>query len=477
MIYISKVNETYLKVDAEISILEQIKDYFTYPVKGAKYSPAYKSGRWDGNVFHFNISRKELYLGLYDSLVEFLEKNNLKFNTEYSFQKNKLDNNEVVKFIKDLNLPYTPRDYQVYGFLQALINKRAILLSATSSGKSLMQYMVAKYLNSIGKKVLIIVPKVSLVEQMYSDFEEYGCSVNQEIHRIYAGKSSFTRKNIVITTYQSLKNIESKTLDSIGAILVDEAHGSSNETLKKFLCSMTHCEYKLGFTGTLDGDLANEKLIEGLLGKQIKVITSKELIERGYSPKLLIQSLILKHEPKSFNNYQEEIEYICNSDLRNEYIKTLCSSLEGNTLLLFNFIENHGKVIYEKLKDLNRETYFVYGGTDIEVREEIRKLAESKDNIIICASYGVFSTGVNIKKLHNIVFASSTKSKVLGLQSIGRGLRSHDSKDKVVVYDLVDDFSGNSSNLKNYTLGHFYERVKFYKSEGFKISLKKIKLN
>ena len=132
-------------------------------------------------------------------------------------------------------------------------------------------------------------------------------------------------------------------------------------------------------------------------------------------------------------------------------------------------------VLEHKIQELDKKSYFIYGGTEVEAREEIRKLVELNDKVIICASLGVFSVGVNMKKLHNIIFASSTKSKVLGLQSIGRGLRKHESKDKITVYDLVDDYT-EEKGFKNYTLKHFEQRMKYYKEENFTVNIKHIEV-
>lgn len=474
MITLSKLDETYLKIDGDIGILAQIKDYFSYYAKGYKYSPAYKSRRWDGKVTYFNVTNRTLYLGLYYSLIEFLEKNEIKYKSNYN-PDNNLDIKDVLNYIGTLNLPFAPRDYQLYMVYTALKKKRGVMLAATASGKSLSQYLMTRYLVDKGHKVLMIVPKISLVEQMYGDFQEYGLNVDKEVHRIYSGKNYFTTKNIIITTFQSLKNIKDKTLKGITTILVDEAHTATNDTIKRFLTKMTHCEYKLGFTGTLPDDIASKKLVEGLLGHPEKIISAKELIERGYSPKLTIEAQILKHPKKRFKDYHDEIEYICTDENRNNYIKTLADSLEGNTLILFNYIDTHGRLIFDKLQELDKKSYFIYGGTEVEAREEIRKLVELNDKVIICASLGVFSVGVNMKKLHNIIFASSTKSKVLGLQSIGRGLRKHESKDKITVYDLVDDYT-EEKGFKNYTLKHFEQRMKYYKEENFTVNIKHIEV-
>ena len=161
---------------------------------------------------------------------------------------------------------------------------------------------------------------------------------------------------------------------------------------------------------------------------------------------------------------------------RNEFIKNLALSLKGNSLILFQFVEKHGKdlhnIIQEQAK--GRHVFFVYGGTDVEVRESIRAITEKEKDAIIVASYGTFSTGVNIRNLHNIIFASPSKSRVRNLQSIGRGLRLGENKEEAVLFDISDDF--RIGKFANYTLKHFIERVKIYDEEKFSYKFYNIEL-
>lgn len=477
MITIKKVNESFISVTGDYGHLEKIKDRFSFMVKGAIFSKAYKNGIWDGKKYLFNMATKQLYIGLYDELIDYLETNNIEYESNYKHIKDKVSLNSVIEYAENVGLPFKLREYQMFGIYTALKNRRGVLLSATSSGKSAIQYVTAKYLVDKGKRIIIVVPRISLVEQLYGDFEEYGMDVKKNLHRIYSGKSSETNKPIIVTTFQSLKSIKRSILKDIDAVFVDEAHNSSNNTLKTFLCTMSHCKYKLGFTGTLSGNRCDDSLVKGLFGEVVEVITPKQLIEMGYAPKLEIKVHVLRHPTKKFYAYEDEVEHICSNEIRNEYIKSLCGKLSGNTLVLFSRIETHGNVILENVKKLKKkDVYYVYGGTDVEDRERVRKLTEKNDDVIICASYGVFSTGVNIKRLHNIIFASSTKSKVTGLQSIGRGLRKHSTKEKVTVYDLVDDYSGGDKKKINYTLSHFKTRLKYYKEEGFDIDITNVEV-
>ena len=161
---------------------------------------------------------------------------------------------------------------------------------------------------------------------------------------------------------------------------------------------------------------------------------------------------------------------------RNAFVKNLTLSLKGNSLVLFNLVEKHGKVLFKMIEAEkgNRKVFFVYGGTDVEVRESIRAITEEENDAIIVASYGTFSTGINIRNLHNVIFASPSKSRIRNLQSIGRGLRKGDNKESAVLFDISDDF--RVGKFTNFTLKHFVERVKIYEDEKFTYKFYNIEL-
>ena len=234
------------------------------------------------------------------------------------------------------------------------------------------------------------------------------------------------------------------------------------------MTKMDNTKYRFGFTGTLDGSQTHKWVLEGLFGPSYKVTQTKELIEKGYLSKLQIKVLLLKHNEHQFNEYEEEIQYLITHDKRNKFIKNLSLDLKGNTLILYSRVETHGQPLYEMINSSaakDRKIFFVYGGVDAEEREKVREITEKENDAIIVASYGTFSTGINIKNLHNIVFASPSKSRVRNLQSIGRVLRKGENKNKAVLYDIADDITYKSK--KNYTLNHLIERIKIYNEEKF----------
>jgi superfamily II DNA or RNA helicase len=238
-------------------------------------------------------------------------------------------------------------------------------------------------------------------------------------------------------------------------------------------------KYRFGLTGTLDGTQTHRLVLEGLFGKVKKIITTKELMDNDTLAKLNINCLVLTHteeESKRVKNYiyAEEINYIVSHPKRNTFIKNLCQNLNGNTLCLFQLVEKHGVLLHNEIKKFDRKVFFVYGGTDTQTREDIRAITENEKDAIIIASYGTFSTGINIRNIHNIVFASPSKSRIRVLQSIGRGLRQSKNKDSVKLFDIADDLTYKTK--RNFTLRHFYERINIYKEEQFEYKIDRIKL-
>jgi superfamily II DNA or RNA helicase len=243
------------------------------------------------------------------------------------------------------------------------------------------------------------------------------------------------------------------------------------------MTKLHHAKYRFGFTGTLDGTQTHKWVLEGLFGPSYKVTKTDELMKQGHLSQLDIQCIILKHPPQKFDVYNDEIEYLISHDQRNNFIKNLTLDLKGNTLVLYSRVEAHGAVLYEKInnsKRIGRKVFFVHGGVDAEQRELIREITEEESNAIIVASYGTFSTGINIKNLHNVIFASPSKSRIRNLQSIGRILRKASNKVKATLYDISDDCTHNSR--KNYTLNHFIERIKIYNEENFNYEIVTVQL-
>ena len=481
---ISKKNEVYLHVDAEVHIYYELADQFTFDVPGASFSPAYKKKFWDGKIRLFNTQKGEIYIGLLDRIIQFCKDHGytyeFKNNTHYGlpFEVNEGISKEGVKDYMTAISKYVPRDYQIDGVYDALRHNRKLLISPTASGKSLMIYSIVRYYVENKKNTLIVVPTTSLVEQMYKDFADYGWDVGSFCHKIYAGKERETDSQVIITTWQSIYKLPRKYFERFSVVVGDEAHQFKSKSLISIMTKLADAKYRYGFTGTLDGTQTHKWVLEGLFGPSYKIIKTNELMKKGHLAKLDINVLLLKHPAHKFENFEEEVQYIIGHERRNKFIKNLALDLKGNTLILYARVEGHGAPLYELINNNNtienRNVFFIHGGVDTEDREKVREITEQENNAIIVASYGTFSTGINIKNLHNVIFASPSKSRIRNLQSIGRVLRKGNKKTKATLYDIADDISYKSR--RNYTLNHLIERIKVYNEENFNYDIVNIPL-
>ena len=477
IVQIEKHDEVYIKLKSEPSVMMELSEYFTFMVPGAKFMPAYRSKFWDGKIRLLNPLTGLLYAGLSKYVEEFCKTRNYDLEYLSDFSSENFSVKEANDFITKLKPTIQPRDYQIDAFVHAVRERRSLLLSPTASGKSFIIYLLVRY---YAKRTLIIVPTTSLVSQLASDFADYGFDSDTFVHRVFAGQDKGTTKPITISTWQSLYKLPKEFFDSFDVIIGDEAHLFKAKSLTSILTKLPGTRYRFGFTGTLDGTETHRLVLEGLFGPVRKVVTTSELIEQKHLADFRIKAIVLSYPDEvrkmiaRANDYQAEMDYLVRLDARNKFIKNLALSLEGNTLILYQFVEKHGVGLANMLQNNNRPVYFVSGDISGDEREEIRKVVENDVNAIIVASFGTFSTGVNIKNLHNIIFASPSKSRIRNLQSIGRGLRKSDKKDSATLFDIADDMSWK--NKKNYTLLHFMERIKVYNEEKFQYKIYKVEL-
>jgi len=469
-IQIEKIDETYIRVTSEPSVQQELTDYFTFPVPGAKFMPSVRNRYWDGNIRLYSYSDGKLYTGLYYAVQQFAQ------DREYDIDGYRWETDvEEEKFVENLQLPFEVRDYQTEAITRAITSRRSLLVSPTASGKSLIIYAIAQHFIKIHRKrVLIIVPTTSLVEQMATDFESYG--YNKPIDKMYGG-NKIGDTEVVVTTWQTLSRMPKSFYDHFGAVFGDEAHLFKAKVLTGILEKMKNISHRWGTTGTLDDSQTHKLVLEGLFGPTHFVTSSADLIDDGTLADLNIQCLVLKY-PKEVSklvcqmDYPREMEFLVDNNKRNRFIRNLVQDRGGNTLILFQYVEKHGKQLHSDFLQLGGSLFFIYGKTDTLAREEARHLLEKSDNTTIIASYGTFSTGINMENLDNIVFASPSKSKIRILQSIGRVLRKGKSG-KATVYDIADDLSFGKK--QNYTLKHFKERINTYNKERFSYNIHDIK--
>lgn len=483
MIRLLKINEVYIEFQCEKSLAQELSDYFTFYVPNFQFTPAYKNKLWDGKIRLANLRSSTIYCGLLNYIEKFCKDRSytLKIDSKLNITEN-FSIVEAKSFIDTLNIPLEIRDYQLSAFVHSIRNKRILLLSPTASGKSLIIYLIVRKLQDFDfKKGLLIVPTISLVHQMHKDFESYGFDSKTNCHMIHQGQDKNSNKFLYISTWQSIYKNNPEYFHQFDFVLGDESHLFKAKSLTTILSNCVNANYRIGTTGTLDGTQTNKLVLEGLFGPVYQTTTTSELIEQKHLANFKIKCLILKYsefickQAKTWD-YNAEMDYIVKNKARNEFIKNLALSLKGNSLILFQFVEKHGKDLFSLIKEKskNRHVFFVFGGTDVEIRESIREITEKETDAIIVASYGTFSTGINIRNLHNIIFASPSKSKIRNLQSIGRGLRLGQNKEQATLFDISDDF--RLGKFTNHTLKHFIERVKIYNEEKFSYKFYNIEL-
>jgi len=481
-IIITKKDNVYLKIDSESpSILQELKDFFTFTVPGAQFTPQYRAKLWDGRINLYNMFTKELYVGLLSYVKEFCKNNSYTITDNTCFVPD--DYSSLTQFISDLNYhsngkPIEIRDYQFEAVQHAIETGRTMLLSPTASGKSLIIYTLMRWHQQFNRRQLIIVPTTSLVEQLYADFADYATkdswNASENCARVYSGKKvELISPTTTISTWQSIYKQPKSYFEQFEVIYGDECHLFTAKSLTSILHKCTHAPYKIGTTGTLDGTKTHRLVLEGLFGQVYKVTTTKKLMDTQQLAELKIKCIQLdysdeeKQLTKKFS-YQQEIDWLVTHPKRNKFIQNLVLDQKGNTLVLFQYVEKHGKVLHDMLSEKieeERELFFVHGGVEAKDREAVRAITEQSENAIILASYGTFSTGINIRNLHSVVFASPSKSRIRNLQSIGRGLRLGEHKAYCKLYDIGDNLSWKTH--KNYTLLHLIERIKLYNEEGF----------
>lgn len=483
MIRVEKINEVFLRIRSEPGIEQELSQFFTFDVPGAKFMPLFKAKMWDGKARLYDLQRKTLYVGLLQYVHEFARINDYQVECSDALaDSDEISLEEVKDYAEWLNLhsrgnKIDIRDYQLDAVQKALSHRRKLLLSPTASGKSLIIYTTMRYLLEQGKKCILIVPTTSLVEQMVSDFADYssenGWRVDRHCQKLYSGFSKVFESDVLVTTWQSIYKQPKSWFAQFDVVFGDEAHQFKAKSLSTVMENMTDVKYRIGTTGTLDNGKVNKLVLEGVFGPVYKVISTRELMDQGSVANLKIKCLVLKYDEVTRkmcnkNTYQNEMDFLVLHEKRNRFIRNLAISCEGNTLVLFQFVEKHGKVLYDMVKAKvgdGRKVFFISGGTDVDTREEIRKLTDSESNAIILASFGTTSTGVNIPSIQNVIFASPSKSKIRNLQSIGRGLRLRDGKAHCNLFDIADDL--HWKGWKNHTLKHLQERVKIYAEEKF----------
>lgn len=489
-------NNQFLRIDDATEMeLEQLRISLTKRIESWRFNPLVKRGVWDGYVSYIKDD-KWIPAGLWRYVVQICKDYNIQvdikgirrlidpdMNAE-SFESWALD------FFKGAEI--TPRDYQIETAFNILKYRRCLAELATSAGKTLISFLTVAYMleKKKAEKILFIVPNVSLVVQAHEDFHEYNYmnKVDLRIQQIFAGKKVKSNKNVIIGTYQSLVKKDKEYFSQFDAVIVDETHKAKSNSIKTILQKCTNAQYKYGLSGTIPKDGTLDKLtLMSQTGPVISEVKANFLQNQGHIAKCVVKVIEMNYatdaqrqafQDLAFNKYENkdvfqlEQNFVINAEGRLDFIASVIARIPRNSLVLFHRIE-HGKRLYDKLRqDSNKRVFYVDGGTDKDIREEYKKKMEAGEEVVIVASYGTFSTGISIKKIHNIFFTESFKSEVIIRQSIGRGLRQHESKDKVLIVDFVDDI--RTEEWDNYLFKHGKARQKIYKQEKFDYNIKRV---
>lgn len=470
---ITQLDSLYIRISCERHIAAELYEYFSFYAHNYKFMPKYKAGIWDGKIRLFDYKTNKLFIGLLDHLLKYLDKNEYSYNCDGILDKH--DSIDVLEYTNNLTLPFIPYEYQLKALETIINDKKRLIESATSSGKSYIQYLSSKYLIDNDKKVLIIVPTTSLVEQMHKDFISYDKDIESCMNKIYSGYDKDNTNSITISTWQSVFKLDKEWFENFDALFIDEAHLVSDTGSLKSICEKcTNVEYRCGFTGTVKNATVSKLTLIGLFGPIYKAIKAKELIDKGYAAKLTIDTIVLEHNiPATPPTYELEINHIISNDRRNKFILKLANSKDGNVIILYQLVEKHGKKLLQLSKEITtKKVFIVHKDIKVSDREYIREYCSNNNDAIIIASYATFSTGISIPNLTYGIFAHPLKSKIKVLQSLGRLLRKYGENKHAIFYDIGDYINDGS----NTTYNHFLERLKMYKSEKHDVKIRTTRL-
>jgi superfamily II DNA or RNA helicase len=482
---VESVDEVRYYIKTEKGVKQELRDYFSFMIPGAEYMPLFKRRIWDGKIRLFDILSSTLPRGLKSYLSKFCKDRQYTLNIKESKNPLCITEEKLLDFYNTLKVSVKKQrvkmhPHQSQAILHAINAHRCVIISPTGSGKSLIIYVLLRYLLSVIKsdrKILVLVPTVGLVTQMETDFFDYSKTdpswlSRKYIHKISAGLEKDSNKQVIVSTWQSIYKLPREWFDQFDAIFFDECHQAKAESINLIGQKLTKAWFRIGTTGTLDQTQAHRLSIEGILGPAVQFIQTKSLMNKGLLATLAVDCIVLKYTDQEKQDmkkqkYPDEIKTIISNTRRNEFVKELAIHTKGNTLILFNYVEGHGKPLHALIEaaGTDKKVYLIHGKTESEARESIRRIVDTQTNAILVASYGTTSTGINIVNIDNLILASPTKSVIRLLQSIGRGLRVSSKKKTLKVYDIVDDLCYKS--YKNHVYRHFEERIKIYKKEKF----------
>lgn len=493
IISLDKIDEVNFKLTCNISQAMELKEHVSCYAPNYYYHPKFRAHCWNGKISFFEVRKKLFPIGLLPMFMSFVERFNYKykFNFDTKSLSTEIEEKELVSFYDNLfkGTKYYPRDYQHDAIFRALKNKRGLLVLPTGSGKSICIYVIVRIMLGMDKQVLLVVPNVSLVEQMYSDFQDYGWKdLGKYCNKLYSKKELNLKNPVLISTWQSIYNKKEQFFSRFGCLINDETHLSKSLSLRKIGQKCLNADFRIGTTGTLNQEKADKWNIYSILGPKLIEKISSELIDAGVLSKIVIANLIAKYPKhvidKNKNRpYPEEVDTILEYKNRDKILNFIFDNTPDgqNTMVLCHRIKHLKRVEEYLLKHLpdKYEIFVIYGQIEAQEREAIRKMMEEKENLVLVCTYQTVGTGINIKRLHQVIFYASYKSKIKVLQSLGRGLRKHATKTKLILWDIIDDLRWKKRTGKlgeNHIFKHWKARMKYYKEQGFKSVNREIRI-
>jgi superfamily II DNA or RNA helicase len=458
-IHFSLYNHLWIKVDCDDRrLLYDIEDYMTDYKKGYQFMPKYKAGIWDGKISIFNKPTRTFPYGLFVDVVKHIKKDwgsdQLNITVEPEIY-DMFGYKSKPSFHYDLAFPPYPYQQEC---IEALVKyTKGIVVVATAGGKSLIISYIIRNLPPEQSKSLIIVPTLQLVDQFKGDMIEYGFPENT-IGCVNSNLKEFD-KPVVVSTWQSLKNQIDK-LELFDAVICDEVHTAQADTITEILKNCPNAKYRFGVTGTLPTNRLDAMNVKSFIGPNLKTFTGKDLADLGYVSKCVIKQLRINYKSKFDSDYHGIRDGVFTNPFRLSVIKGLVKKSNNSVLILIEKVEKEGEVLERYLREQlpDREVIFLSGRDKSDVRDLWRKDMNNRKDIVCIATYPIFQQGVNIPSLREIILASSTKSFIRVIQSLGRTLRKHVSKELggAVLWDICD----NVKHLKDHANKRFKHYIK-----------------
>lgn len=508
MVEIQEMNYSYSALkSSEMSIKHSVINALSVYLPGYKFMPLVKAGIFDGKKKFYRVAPNGSIIfptGLTNLVKKTLNLSETEFEcTSIETEKVHITDEEADQFIKECNMPFELYDYQRQSLIDCINKRRQICVMATGSGKSATIALLFEYYRRLSKKCVLIVPNINLLEQFSNDILEYNLHELKENVHLIGGDNKIKHFDAActITTWQSLSR-SAELFQDIDVILIDEAHGIKASVLSELILDSIDTPVKLGFTGTLPEHMIDKMTLIGTIGSHKEYITAKELIDGGLGTPIKVNALFLNYNDESKAKvkkmkYQDEVKYLEELPERNQYISKLTKKMRemvGNTLVLYTHT-SHGEHLWElitnsppgTLKKIKNKfeaqkaygVFFISGSVNGKQREEVRNVLEEFSDAVLVANYSILSTGVNVKKLHAMILTSSSKSEIRIRQSVGRGIRLHDTKSVFNVYDLVDDLTYKTktgTEYPNYMMRHWESRLGIYEAQRFDIAIREVQL-